>query len=70
MSDRRRITHADIRAYVGSTYFGRGLAYFEQGRVLSVDATALDHGGVRVRSRVSGSRGRPYAQSITIRFEP
>ncbi len=69
MSDHPRLTHADIRAYVGTTYFQRGKSYFEQGRVVSVDATRADEQGVRLKSSVRGSGGRTYQQTISIRWE-
>ncbi len=69
MSDQRRLTRADIRAYVGTTYFTRGLGYFEQGRVLAVEAVRADEQGVRLRAQVLGSGGRVYRQTIAIRWE-
>ena len=70
MSDQPRLTRADIRAYVGSTYYTRGLNYFEQGRVLTVEPVRADEHGVRLRAQVLGSGGRVYRQTIAIRWEP
>ena len=69
MSDQPRLTRADIRAYVGSTYYDRGLGYFEQGRVLAVEPARADEQGVRLRAQVLGSGGRVYRQTIAIRWE-
>ncbi|MCG6941995.1 MAG: DEAD/DEAH box helicase [Thiohalocapsa sp.] len=70
MPDQPRLTRADIRAYVGSTYYTRGLGYFEQGRVLAVEPVRADEHGVRLRAQVLGSGGRVYRQTIAIRWEP
>lgn len=70
MSDQPRLSRADIRAYVGSTYYTRGLGYFEQGRVLTVEPVRADAQGVRLRAQVLGSEGRVYRQTIAIRWEP
>jgi len=70
MSDQPRLSRADIRAYVGSTYYTRGLGYFEQGRVLTVEPVRADEQGVRLRAQVLGSEGRVYRQTIAIRWEP
>jgi superfamily II DNA or RNA helicase len=64
------LSRADIRAYVGSTYYTRGLGYFEQGRVLTVEPVRADDQGVRLRGQVLGSQGRVYRQTIAIRWEP
>jgi superfamily II DNA or RNA helicase len=69
MADQPRLSRADIRAYVGSTYFMRGLGYFEQGRVLAVEAARVDAQGVRLRAQVLGSGGHVYRQTISIRWE-
>ena len=69
MSEHPRLTRADIRAYVGSTYYTRGLGYFEQGRVLAVEPVRADEQGVRLRAQVLGSGGRVYRQTIAIRWE-
>ncbi|NBC14038.1 MAG: helicase SNF2 [Gammaproteobacteria bacterium] len=70
MSDQTRLSRADIRAYVGSTYYTRGLGYFEQGRVLTVEPVRADEHGVRLRAQVLGSKGQVYRQTIAIRWEP
>ncbi len=69
MSDHPRLSRADIRAYVGSTYYTRGLAYFEQGRVLAVEPVRADAHGVRLRAQVLGRQGQVYRQTIAIRWE-
>jgi len=53
-----RLSRNDIRAYVGSTYYARGLGYFEQGRVLGIELLHADANGVRLRAQVRGSGGR------------
>ena len=64
-----RLSRNDIRAYVGATYYTRGLGYFEQGRVLGIELQHADAEGVRLRARVRGTGGREYRQSIVIRWE-
>ncbi|MCF7991936.1 MAG: DEAD/DEAH box helicase [Thiohalocapsa sp.] len=69
MSDQPRLTRNDIRAYVGSTYYTRGINYFEQGRVLEVEVAHSDASGVRLRAKVRGSGASVYRQTIAIRWE-
>jgi uncharacterized Zn finger protein len=69
MSKPPRLSRNDIRSYVGSTYYTRGLGYFEQGRVLDIEVVQADANGVRLRSRVRGAGGREYQQSIVVRWQ-
>ncbi len=69
MSKPPRLSRNDIRSYVGSTYYTRGLGYFEQERVLDIEVAQADANGVRLRTRVRGAGGREYRQSIVVRWE-
>ena len=69
MSKPPRLSRNDIRSYVGSTYYTRGLGYFEQGRVLEIEVVQADANGVRLRARVRGASGKEYRQSIVIRWQ-
>jgi superfamily II DNA or RNA helicase len=68
MSSSLRLSRADIREYVGNSYFERGRSYFEQGRVAGIEVIASDAQRLRLQGEVRGSGGRLYRQQIEIEW--
>ena len=62
----KQLRRGDIRAECGSTYYTRGLNYYEAGRVLKVFDIEEVGNRVSFHAKVDGSRGSPYRQDITI----
>jgi len=56
-----KITDAKIKSWLGTTYAGRGLAYYRNGQVVGYQWS-----GQKLTGRVQGSEPRPYR--VTIRF--
>ena len=62
-----QLEKADIRECCGSTYFQRGLGYFNEGRVVDLDVLRAPDGKVvHIQSAVRGSGGRVYRQEIEL----
>ncbi len=66
----RPLTRDDIRHAIDLSSYNRGLQYFRQGMVIDLVEEARDADGVRLQSRVRGSGGRVYRQSIFIPVDP
>ena len=65
----RPLNRDDIRHAIDLSSFNRGLAYFQQGRVIDLrDERSAE--GVRLQARVRGSGSRVYVLSIWIPADP
>ena len=66
----RPLTRDDIRHAIDLSSFNRGLRYFQSGHVIDLAEESRDALGVRLQSRVKGSDGRFYRQTIWIPSDP
>ncbi len=65
----RPLNRDDIRHAIDLSSFNRGLAYFQQGRVIDLREEPVA-GAVRLQTRVRGSGSRLYVQTIQIPADP
>ncbi|WP_295392843.1 DEAD/DEAH box helicase [uncultured Thiodictyon sp.] len=66
----RPLTRDDIRHAIDLSSFNRGLGYFRQGMVIDLAEERRDSDGISLQTRVRGSGGRVYRQSIFIPADP
>lgn len=66
----RSLTRDDIRHAIDLSSYNRGLRYFQAGHVIDLSEEARDSQGVQLQSRVKGSDGRFYRQTIWIPADP
>jgi superfamily II DNA or RNA helicase len=62
-----KFEHKTISDACGKTYFARGLQYFKEGRVLSLEFDAVNN-GIELIGVAQGSLGNVYEQTIFIDF--
>jgi len=62
----KHFTKNDIKDAFDSTYYYRGLAYFKQGAVLSIEVINESEDDTALETEVKGSGYKPYAQAIKI----